>query len=131
MSFDRARVPKVDGICVLWTHVGFYLLLTKFIYFDLEFIDRIMETWTWDWLSKPNAKDYELLPLDLYIRENKLSLKQCLQVAIGLARHICTLHERNLRQVDLSAEDVSFRRNDYVRIMCITCVADVRKIISI
>ena len=87
------------------------------MYFNLEFIDRIMETWTWDWLSKQTTRESELLPLEWYIRENKLSVKQCLQVAKGLARHICTLHERNLRQTDLAVEDVSFRRNDYVRII--------------
>ena len=70
-----------------------------------------MSAWTWNWLSKKECDEDELLSLKWYILNGKLKLRLCLLIAKGLMRRICTLHQFKLFQLNLDVDDVSFKRH--------------------
>ena len=70
-----------------------------------------MSAWTWNWLSKKECDEDELLSLKWYILNDKLKLRLCLLIAKGLMRRICTLHQFKLFQLNLDVDDVSFKRH--------------------
>ena len=53
-------------------------------------------------------------PLQSLIVKGDMRLQQCLDITVGIAKHLHFIHRKNLMQQDLDTEDIYFRKEKSV-----------------